>query len=147
MFLWGTLVRMTNISFPARIRDPRKRAIAEAVLKRDGYTCQMCGSAEGDRCLFDWSLVSLRVAAIVDLRQGGRFQEDNLRTVCSTCSGGLQALERRSRIQTHRDLRAGEKLAGEGGHAVHKVTPANPAPSTARHPPESWVPGMTRPIS
>lgn len=85
-----------NISFSRKPRDPRKRFILEAVLHRDLRTCQMCGSAEGDKCLNDGRPISLRVISILQFRLGGRFEEDNLRTVCSSCASGVQAIANRS---------------------------------------------------
>ena len=87
---------MTNISFPANLANPGKRFILEAVVQRDFHTCQMCGSAEGDCCLHDRLPTSLHVIAILPFRLGGRFVEDNLRTVCLTCASGMQAIENRS---------------------------------------------------
>ncbi len=86
-----------NISFSRKPRDPRKRFILEAVLLRDLRTCQMCGSAEGDKCLNDGRPIYLHVIAILQFGLGGRFEEDNLRTVCSSCASGVQAIENRSR--------------------------------------------------
>lgn len=88
---------MANIFFPGRARNPRKHLILEAVLQRDLRTCQMCGAAEGDRCLNDGSPISLRVMAILQFGLGGRFEKDNLRTVCSSCASGVQAIGNRSR--------------------------------------------------
>ena len=88
---------MTNISFPGRPKNARKRFILEAVLRRDLRTCQMCGSAEGDKCLNDGRPISLHLIAILQFRLGGRLEEDNLRTVCSSCASGVQAIENSSR--------------------------------------------------
>ena len=62
-----------------------------------GRTCQMCGSAEGDKCLNDGLPISLHLIAILQFRLGGRVEEDNLRTACSSCALGVQAIEKCSR--------------------------------------------------
>lgn len=88
---------MTNFSSEAEHEKSRQSGIIEAVMQRDDRTCQMCGSAEGDKCFFDERPISLQVITILPPRLGGRFEEDNLKSVCSSCATGMLAIENRAR--------------------------------------------------
>lgn len=61
------------------------------VLERNGYTCQMCGSAAGDPDpLGGDRTVRLTMGHIVDKSKGGDDSPANLRAVCTNCNQGLQ---------------------------------------------------------
>lgn len=51
------------------------------VLKRDGFKCQICGSAVSDG-------VKLHVDHILPVSKGGKTTMDNLRTLCDRCNIG-----------------------------------------------------------
>ena len=88
---------MTNIKYPCKTLNSHKRALVSAVVGRDRHTCQMCGATEEDVCPYDGRLVSLHVTTIIALTRGGKFEAGNLRTVCSTCVGGIEAIDARLR--------------------------------------------------
>ncbi len=61
------------------------------VLDRNGFTCQMCGSAAGEPHPFDPSRKTrLHLGHIVDLSHGGTDEAQNLRALCSVCNEGAQ---------------------------------------------------------
>lgn len=61
------------------------------VLERNGYTCQMCGSAAGDPDPLGGSrTVRLTMGHILDKSKGGDDSPQNLRAVCTNCNQGLQ---------------------------------------------------------
>lgn len=61
------------------------------VLERNGYTCQMCGLAAGDKDPFHPSrTVRLTMGHIVDKSKGGEDESRNLRAACTNCNEGLQ---------------------------------------------------------
>jgi len=61
------------------------------VLERNGFTCQMCGSAAGDPDPFTpGRTVRLTMGHIKDKSKGGDDSPSNLRAVCTTCNEGLQ---------------------------------------------------------
>ena len=61
------------------------------VLERNGYTCQMCGSAAGDKDPFHSTrTVRLTMGHIKDKSKGGDDESTNLRAVCTHCNEGLQ---------------------------------------------------------
>jgi hypothetical protein len=95
---------MANNFFPGKPKNPRKRVILEAVLQRDLRTCQMCGSTEVDKCLNDGRPVYLRVIPILQSDIAGQFEEDKLRTVCSSCASGIQAVRNRARKESRTQL-------------------------------------------
>jgi hypothetical protein len=71
------------------------------VLERNGYTCQMCGSAAGDIDPFNPSrTVRLTMGHILDKVKGGDDSAQNLRAICTNCNEGLQntALPKPDRI-------------------------------------------------
>ena len=71
------------------------------VLERNGYTCQMCGVAAGDRDpLGGPRTVRLTMGHIKDKSKGGDDTPQNLRAVCTSCNEGLQntALPKPDRI-------------------------------------------------
>jgi len=61
------------------------------VLERNGYTCQMCGLAAGDKDPFhEKRTVRLTMGHILDKSKGGTDTPSNLRAVCTNCNEGLQ---------------------------------------------------------
>jgi len=61
------------------------------VLERNGYTCQMCGLAAGDKDPFHPTrTIRLTMGHIVDKSKGGNDDPANLRAVCTNCNEGLQ---------------------------------------------------------
>lgn len=76
-------------------RPAFKRGISKEtraiVLERNGYTCQMCGSAAGDPDQYNSNrTIRLTIGHIVDKSKGGEDIPSNLRAVCSNCNEGLQ---------------------------------------------------------
>lgn len=76
-------------------RPAFKRGISKEtraiVLERNGYTCQMCGVAAGDKDPFNPNrTIRLTIGHIVDKSKGGEDVPSNLRAVCSNCNEGLQ---------------------------------------------------------
>lgn len=61
------------------------------VLDRNGYTCQMCGRAAGDRDEAGRP-IRLHIGHIVDKSQGGTDDAANLRALCSACNEGASNL-------------------------------------------------------
>lgn len=62
------------------------------VLKRDDYTCQMCGQMTSDIDPYDGNPVRIKVELFTPLSQGGAIRQENLRTICATCSSGLEQI-------------------------------------------------------
>jgi len=61
------------------------------VLERNGYTCQMCGLAAGDKDPFHANrTIRLTMGHILDKSKGGKDDPSNLRAVCTNCNEGLQ---------------------------------------------------------
>ena len=61
------------------------------VLERNGYTCQMCGLAAGDKDPYNPTrTVRLTMGHIKDKSKGGDDEPSNLRAVCTSCNEGLQ---------------------------------------------------------
>jgi 5-methylcytosine-specific restriction endonuclease McrA len=61
------------------------------VYERNGYTCQMCGTAAGDPDEFHpGQKIRLTMGHIIDQSKGGPDTPDNLRAVCTNCNEGLQ---------------------------------------------------------
>lgn len=86
----GQYFMPTSMRRPAFARSISKEVRAR-VLERNGYTCQMCGSAAGDQDPFDPTrTVRLTMGHIIDKEKGGEDTEGNLRAVCFNCNEGLQ---------------------------------------------------------
>ena len=64
------------------------RALA---LDRNGFTCQMCGAAAGDKDN-KGRTVHLHVGHIVSKEEGGKDELANLRALCSDCNQGAKNL-------------------------------------------------------
>lgn len=78
------------------------------VLERNGYTCQMCGVAAGDKDPLGGSRpVRLTLGHIRDKSKGGDDSPQNLRAVCTACNEGLQntALPKPDRIHLLAQIR------------------------------------------
>lgn len=86
----GQYLLETDKRVPAFARSISKETRAY-VLERNGYTCQMCGLAAGDRDPFDTNrTVRLTIGHIIDKSKGGQDIPNNLRAVCTNCNEGLQ---------------------------------------------------------
>ena len=86
----GQYLLETDKRVPAFARAISKETRAY-VLERNGYTCQMCGLAAGDRDPFDSNrTVRLTIGHIIDKSKGGQDIPGNLRAVCTNCNEGLQ---------------------------------------------------------
>lgn len=84
----GEYVLVTAIRNPATARGISKETRA-LVLDRDGFTCQMCGSAAGEPHVFDSSKKTrLHIGHIKDKSMGGSDEPENLRAICSICNEG-----------------------------------------------------------
>ena len=70
---------------------PITKRVRDQVLKRDGFTCQMCGAVAGDLDDLKPGLhVRLHIGRIRDRSHGGTDEPANLRTLCSTCFQGTK---------------------------------------------------------
>src|SRR5579862_8372423 len=97
----------TAVRLPAFARGISKETRAW-VLERNGYTCQMCGSAAGDPDPMGGNrTVRLTMGHILDKSKGGDDSPGNLRAVCTTCNEGLQntALPKPGRIHLLAQIR------------------------------------------
>lgn len=56
------------------------RELREQIMRRDNYTCQLCGKYMPDE-------VGLQIDHIVPVAKGGKTVESNLRVLCSKCNG------------------------------------------------------------
>ena len=84
-YLLETITRV-----PSFARSISKETRAQ-VLDRNGYTCQMCGSAAGDPDPLGGNrTVRLTMGHIIDKSKGGDDTPQNLRAVCTNCNEGLQ---------------------------------------------------------
>lgn len=67
----------------ARIDAERRKltsSLREQVMRRDNYTCQICGKYMPDT-------VGLQIDHIIPVSKGGKTELDNLRCLCSLCNG------------------------------------------------------------
>ena len=62
------------------------------VLDRNGFTCQMCGAAAGERHPDDGRTVRLHIGHIVDRSKDGPADASNLRALCRLCNEGARNL-------------------------------------------------------
>ena len=63
------------------------------VLDRNGFTCQMCGSAAGEPHPYDQGRKTrLHMGHIIDKSMGGTDEPSNLRAICSVCNEGASNL-------------------------------------------------------
>jgi len=87
----GQYILETDVRRPIFARGISKETRAY-VLERNGYTCQMCGLAAGDRDPYDsMRKVRLTMGHIIDKSLGGSDTPGNLRAVCTNCNEGLAA--------------------------------------------------------
>lgn len=103
----GQYLIETQKRMPAFKRGISKETKAY-VLERNGYTCQMCGLAAGDKDPFhSGRTVRLTMGHILDKSKGGKDEPSNLRAVCSNCNEGLQnaAPQKPDRIQLLSQIR------------------------------------------
>lgn len=89
---------------PAIDRDVSNRLRTE-ILERNGFTCQLCGSAANDADPGDSSKkLRLVIDHIVPIAQGGTNERGNLRVLCTACNAGRSNLHTPS--ESARDLLA-----------------------------------------
>jgi len=70
----------------ARSISPQLR---NAILERNGYTCQRCGAGAGDVDPFNSGRkIRLHIDHIKPISQGGKDTKNNLRVLCSACNQG-----------------------------------------------------------
>lgn len=63
------------------------------VLDRNGFTCQMCGTAAGEPHPYDTGRKTrLHIGHIIDKSMGGSDEPSNLRAICSVCNEGASNL-------------------------------------------------------
>jgi len=64
------------------------------ILRRNGYTCQVCGRGAGDPDpMTPGRRVQLHIDHIRPLSEGGSNDPENLRVLCSACNAGRSNLE------------------------------------------------------
>lgn len=68
--------------------SPISKETRAFVLDRNGYTCQMCGTAAGEPHPHDGRTTRLHIGHIVDQSHGGTNDPNNLRALCSVCNEG-----------------------------------------------------------
>ncbi len=105
----GQYILITNKRLPAFARGISKETRAR-VLERNGFTCQMCGAAAGDRDEFHpGRTIRLTMGHIIDKSKGGSDTIENLRAVCTNCNEGLQntSLPKPNRIELLKQIRRG----------------------------------------
>ena len=68
--------------------SPISKETRAYVLDRNGYTCQMCGTAAGEPHPYDGRTTRLHIGHVVDLSHGGTNDPNNLRALCSVCNEG-----------------------------------------------------------
>lgn len=103
----GEYLLETKIRLPAFKRGISKETRAR-VLERNGFTCQMCGVAAGDKDPFnELRTIRLTMGHIIDKSRGGSDSLENLRAVCTNCNEGLQntSLPKPGRIQLLAQIR------------------------------------------
>ena len=62
----------------------KEKALRKEIMKRDHYTCQMCGKFMPDE-------VGLHIDHIVPIAKGGKTVPSNLQVLCSKCNGAKGA--------------------------------------------------------
>ena len=84
--------RLSDIGFECTLREyhsknQRKlatRGLREKIMKRDNYTCQLCGKYMPDE-------VGLQVDHIVPVSKGGKSVPSNMQVLCSKCNSAKRA--------------------------------------------------------
>ena len=69
-----------------RERAKMTKELRELVLRRDDYTCQLCGASR-----YDEPNLLLEVDHIVPVSRGGKTVLDNLQTLCWRCNRSKSA--------------------------------------------------------
>ncbi len=87
------ILRSTNQSKPMAFAKGISREIRARVLDRNGYTCQMCGIAAGEKHPHDGRRATLHMGHIIDKSKGGADTVSNLRAFCSVCNEGSQNIQ------------------------------------------------------
>ncbi len=88
---WAHVVSSAPFVRPDAMNRTIPREIEARVLRRDGYTCQMCGLGASDPDPFvPTRKVQLVMGHIIDKSLGGEDIPDKLRAVCTNCNEGLQ---------------------------------------------------------
>lgn len=79
--------QLTDINFECTLRQYHSknqrrlatRELREKIMKRDNYTCQLCGKYMPDE-------VGLQIDHIIPISKGGKTITSNLRVLCSKCN-------------------------------------------------------------
>jgi len=88
----GEYLLLDNKILPSFERGISKETRA-FVLDRNGFTCQMCGSAAGELHPYDQGRKTrLHIGHIIDKSMGGTDEPSNLRAICSVCNEGASNL-------------------------------------------------------
>ena len=88
----GEYVLIDLKPLPAFEREISKEVRA-FVLDRNGFTCQMCGTAAGEPHPYDAGRKTrLHIGHIIDKSMGGSDEPSNLRAICSVCNEGASNL-------------------------------------------------------
>lgn len=86
----GQYIMVSEKRRPAFARGISKETRA-VVLDRNGFTCQSCGLAAGDKDPFnDGRTIRLTMGHIIDKSKGGSDTPANLKAICTNCNEGLQ---------------------------------------------------------
>jgi hypothetical protein len=82
--------------------------VRDAVLRRDDFTCQMCGCNRGDRSPYTGRKIILTTDGSPKWRPDGEMDDRYVRTVCMDCAegkAGVRMLPKPSRIELLRQVR------------------------------------------
>jgi hypothetical protein len=86
----GQYIMLSAKRKPAFTRGISKETRA-IVLDRNGFTCQSCGLAAGDKDPFHSDrTIRLTMGHIIDKSKGGADTPSNLKAICTNCNEGLQ---------------------------------------------------------
>ena len=102
------------------------KSVREYVLKRSGYTCEMCGACDGDSDEYHpGHKVRLHVSSLMGRRKGWSDSPSNLRVLCSMCYRGVRQLT--SEIKPMSSLHDQVRLAShDGQHKIWEWLKENP---------------------
>lgn len=70
--------RLIHVKKTVIIDKAEEKALIKARLKKDKYTCQVCGVKKSDK-------VKVGVMYVVPLAKGGKLDIENMRTACTNC--------------------------------------------------------------
>lgn len=87
-YIENRYLQLEDIDFECTLRkyhskNQRKlatRELREKIMRRDNYTCQLCGKYMPDE-------VGLQIDHIIPIAKGGKTVASNLRVLCSKCNG------------------------------------------------------------